>query len=170
MIEDKYIKFITSISDVDIYEYSARFLRYFYCPMAYYETLLSRKIRETLDFVRGDYRVFYIARGDKMVGCCTIVKGGGRYRFCSKEDRVFCNLFIREDERKKGYSSLLVSFLTEYLQAKNLCAFIRHNNTASIKCFLKLGYVKVADASYNRFHVVSVNPKGHLGIYSLHKG
>ena len=165
MIVDKQLIFLKTVEGLDYYEFKPRFLRYYYTPMAYYEGLFSRIIRESFDYIRGGYRVFYFGEKDKLIGYVTIVKGGGRYRFCTSCDSVFCNLFILDAYRGKGYSSKLISLLSQQIDRK-LYAFIRHDNYASIRCFERLGYTKVFNAEYKLFHFVVLNAKGHLGVYT----
>lgn len=81
---------------------------------------------------------------------------------------MLCNIYIKEGERGKGYSNILVAFLSIYSK-RTAYAFIRHNNTASIRCFCKSGFVKISNAEYTCLHVVKNNRNGHLGIYVKQK-
>ncbi len=110
MITDKRLQYIKSTGDVDFYKFRPTLFRYFYKPMAYYERLFSRTVRETLDFLRGGYYLVYLAIDDHLVGYGTVVRGGGRYRFCTSKQRILCNIFIKEEERGKGYSNILVEY------------------------------------------------------------
>ena len=77
MITDSRLKYCVSFSGLDFYEYEVRLGRYFFIPMAYYEKLWTRKVRETMDYIRGNYHVYYIAKGNELIGYGTIVRGGG---------------------------------------------------------------------------------------------
>ena len=55
MMQDKRMKYIQSVDGLDFYEYKARLFSYFYQTMAGYETLVTRQLRETIDYVRGNY-------------------------------------------------------------------------------------------------------------------
>lgn len=53
MITGKRLQYLESIGDFDFYKFRPTLFHYFFTPMAYYERLFSRTVRETFDFVRG---------------------------------------------------------------------------------------------------------------------
>lgn len=168
MIKNKHLAYCTTLSGVDFYEYKVKLFSYFYTPMAYYENLFSRKIRETIDFLRGNYHVYYIAKDNNLIGYGTVVKGGGRYRFSSAKDIILCNFGIQPQYRGRGYSSILYQGLLEKMDLKyeKAFAFITHDNTPSIKSAQKNGFVKTANASRKGIvNFIVVDPNGYLGIY-----
>ena len=48
-----HFELINHLDDYKFYLYRLRFLKYFYTPLAQYERLKSRQIRETIDYLRG---------------------------------------------------------------------------------------------------------------------
>lgn len=168
MICDKNLKHATTVDQVDFYEYKVRLFSYFYTPMAHYEKLLSRTLRETLDYVRGNYKVVYMGIGDKLIGYGVITRGGGRNRFCTKQDLVLCSLFIRPEHRGHGYANTLVKVLSTGMGIKHqrVYEYIRHDNIPSIMVAQANGFLKISNASYRGLmkNVVKTQD-GHLGIY-----
>lgn len=151
------------------YEYKASLLRYFYTPMAPYERLFSRKIRETLDFIKGGYKVLYIFDNKIPIAYCTIVKGGGRYKFSTKQDIIICNVWVRPESRGKGIAKELYKYLLNNMNLKyqRAYAFIPNDNLPSIKTVLKIGFQKISDADrVGILKIIKKQNNGHLGIYS----
>ncbi len=174
MIEDKNLTYLGTFDGIDFYRYRTRLFRYFYCPMAYYEKLFSRMVRETIDFVRGGYHVIYIAQNDRLVGYGIVTKGGGRNRFCTADDIVLNSLWVMPKARGNGFANLLYRVLTSELGVSydKAYAYIRPDNQASIKAALRSGFVKVANASRKGIlRSVVIDPNGRLGIYEkVHPG
>lgn len=168
MNNDKKLVFLKQIEGIDFYRYKATLFNYFYKPMAYYEKLFTRKVRETLDYIRGGYTVIYIARENKIIGYGIITRGGGRNKFCTKQDVVFNSLYIEPEERGKGYGNLMVgAFLNELgIKYNKAYEYIRNDNVASVKAAERNGFVKVSAAKREGFlqNIVSCDD-GVLGIY-----
>lgn len=168
MIRDKKLKYLKQIEGIDFYEYKTKLFDYFYVPMAYYEKLFSRKIRETLDYIRGGYRVIYMARYDKIVGYGIVTKGGGRNKFATNKDVVFNSLYISPDERGKGLGNVLVgAFLRELgIKYDKAYEYIRNDNIPSVKAAEKNGFVKVSCAKRQGvLQNIVASDEGVLGIY-----
>lgn len=145
---------------------------FFYPPMAYYENLFSRTIRETWDYFKGNYQVIYIAKNNTLLGYGTIVRGGGRYRFCTSNDVILCNLWIQPEHRGKGLGYILVQGLLKCIDFsyENVYEFIQHDNVASINVALKNGFVKVFNAQCKGiFRNIIHDDNGSMGIYKLSK-
>ena len=168
MINDNKLIFLKQIDGIDFYRYKASLFKYFYKPIAYYEKLFTRSIRETIDYVRGKYRVIYMAKEDEIIGYGIVTRGGGRYKFCTRKDVVFNSLYIVPKERGNGYGKLLVgAFLKELgIQYDKAYEHIRDNNIASIKVAEQCGFVKVSSAKRVGLlqNIVSCD-EGILGIY-----
>ena len=168
MIQDKKLKYLKTVDGIDFYEYRVRLFSYFYSTMAGYEKLMTRMLRETIDYLRGDYKVVYMGIDDSLVGYGVITRGGGRNRFCTKQDIVLCSLFVRSEMRGKGYAKTLVKVLSTGLGIKHraVYAYIRHDNAPSIKANVGNGFVKVGNAT-TRGILKSIVPaeNGRLGIY-----
>ena len=159
---------MSDINGLQYYEYKASLLKYFYTPMAPYESLFSRKIRETLDFIKGKYKVLYIFEKDSPIAYCTIVRGGGRYKFSTKNDIVVCNVWVRPENRGKGIAAELYKFLLNNMGIQYSCAyaFIPNDNLPSIKTALNVGFKKTADADrVGLMKNIKVINNGHLGIW-----
>lgn len=173
MIKDKKLEYITSVDELDFYRYKARLFNYFYTPMAYYEKLFSRMVRETIDFVRGNYNVVYMAKGEELVGYGVVTRGGGRNKFCTKNDIVLCSLWVQPEFRGNGYGNKLVYVLSSKLGItyENAYEYIPNNNTPSIKVAERNGFVKVGNAHRKSkgLKSISMDEKGHLGIYIKNK-
>ncbi len=168
MINDRRLVYLKQIEGIDFYKYKASLFNYFYTPMAYYENLFSRKIRETLDYVRGGYNVIYMARENKIVGYGIITKGGGRNKFATARDVVFNSLYIDPDERGKGLGNILVgAFLHDIgIKYESAYEYIRNDNIPSIKAAEKNGFVKVSNAKRQGFlQNIVRSDNGVLGIY-----
>lgn len=168
MIKDKRLEYICSIDGCEYYKFKASLFNYFYKKMAPYEGLFSRKIRETIDYNRGGYCAVYQCVNNAITGYVTIVAGGGRNTFCTKDDIVLCNVWIDPGCRGQGLSNKLIAAVTHNcnLNYKKSYAFIRHNNSASIRCFENNGYKKIANATTKGiFHKVILSKDGRLGIY-----
>lgn len=168
MVDNKKLELIFQDGELDYYRFLANPFRYFYTPMAPYESLLSRMVRESLDYIRGGYTPIYQFEGDRPVGYATIVKGGGKYKFCSPDDIVICNVWVDELHRGKGLSRKLISAIISNcgLTYKNAYAFIRHNNPASIKCFEKNDFRKIGNCTkIGLLHKYVECAEGSLGIY-----
>lgn len=135
MIKNSNLKYLTSCNDLDFYEFKTSLFNYFAINMAYYEKLFSRRIRETMDYIKGGYHVVYIARKDILLGYGIVVKGGGRYKFCTKRDNVICSLWVQPEFRGKGYLNTLLTVLSDkkIFPCNNFYEYIAHNNIASIK-------------------------------------
>ncbi len=173
MIYDKALIYLGTENGIDCYKFKARPLKYFYTPMAYYENLKSRTVRETIDYFRGGYNVIYLAVDDKLIGYGTITRGGGRNKFCTKDDAVICNLWIQPDERGKGYGKKLDIILTRYAESHfkgKTYMYIHNENLPSKKAAEYAGFVKVANATRRGRFVNIVNcEKGNLEIYCKSK-
>lgn len=169
MIDDRKLSHIGSVGDIDIYEFKARLFRYSYLYMAEYEKNLSHKIRITLSYLRGGYRIFYLARNKTIVASGTIEKGGGRYKFCSNEDLILCSLWVAENSRGKGIGRLLVKSLIKI--AENDCKgdiyeYIHPNNIASITLALDNGFIKKGSAkTIGLFKKMVETDNGTMDIY-----
>lgn len=135
LIKNSNLKYLTSCDDLDFYEFKTSLFNYFAINMAYYEKLFSRRIRETMDYIKGGYHVVYIARKDILLGYGIVVKGGGRYKFCTKLDNVICSLWVQPEFRGKGYLNTLLTVLSDkkIFPCNNFYEYIAHNNIASIK-------------------------------------
>lgn len=168
MMQDKRMKYIQSVDGLDFYEYKARLFSYFYQTMAGYETLVTRQLRETIDYVRGNYKVIYMGVGNILVGYGVITRGGGRNRFSTTRDIVLCSLYVKPECRGKGYGNTLVKVLSTGLGLNhcNVYEYIRHDNFPSIKVALTNGFVKSGNATYKGW-LKSIVPSddGTLGIY-----
>lgn len=168
MIKNSNLKYLTSCNDLDFYEFKTSLFNYFAINMAYYEKLFSRRIRETMDYIKGGYHVVYIARKDILLGYGIVVKGGGRYKFCTKRDNVICSLWVQPEFRGKGYLNTLLTVLSDkkIFPCNNFYEYIAHSNIASIKGAEKNNFRKISNAEYvGIFHNVKTNSDGHLGIY-----
>lgn len=135
MIKNSNLEYLTSCNDLDFYEFKTSLFNYFAINMAYYEKLFSRRIRETMDYIKGGYHVVYIARKDILLGYGIVVKGGGRYKFCTKRDNVICSLWVQPEFRGKGYLNTLLTVLSDkkIFPCNSFYEYIAHNNIASIK-------------------------------------
>ena len=172
MMQDPKLSYLESADSLDFYRYHCRFLRYFYTPMAYYEKLLTRQIRETIDYVRGNYSVIYMFRGDTPVGYGVITRGGARNRFCTKEDAVLCSIWIQPEERGKGYSKPLIRTLAKYAaqNARDIYEYINFKNIPSIRAAEACG-LRLAGQAVHGGLLQTVVPveKGTHGIYRLER-
>ena len=136
--------------------------------MAGDEKLLSRQLRETLDYIRGNYKVVYMAVADSLIGFGVITRGGGRNIFCSSRDIVLRSLFVRPDARGKGYGRMLVQVLATGcgLKHEKVYAYIRPDNDASIKTALANGFAKVGTATYKGLlKRIVLSKNGSVDIY-----
>ncbi len=168
MIDNKELTYLTTVDGIDFYRYRTRLFHYFYTPMAYYEKLFTRCIRETLDYLRGGYAVIYMAEGDTLLGYGVVTRGGGRSRFCTPRDIVLGSLWVQPEARGRGLANTLIRGLSECCGFVYEAAYeyIRHDNLPSVKAAERNGFVKVANASHRGLlRSVVQDPKGHLGIY-----
>ena len=169
MIEDKRLIHLRKLSNVDFYMYKASLGNYFYMPMNPYEKRLTCKIHRTIDYIRGGYKIIYIAREEKLLGYGLILKGGGLNTFSKTKDVVFTSLYISPDERKNGYGNLLIEFLcseSEKAKCNKIYECIRSDNVPSIKAAERNGFVKISNA--NRTGLLKrfvIDSKGNYGIY-----
>ena len=58
MITDKRLQYLETVEECDFYKFTPSLFHYFYTPMAYYERLFSRTVRETLDYAHSWGGVF----------------------------------------------------------------------------------------------------------------
>lgn len=168
MLNDKRLIYLATVDGIDFYRYRSSLFRYFYTPMAYYEKLFTRCIRETLDYLRGGHNVVYMARGDKLVGYGVVTRGGGRNRFCTGRDIVLGSLWVQPEARGQGLGNTLIRGLTDHcgFVYENAYEYIRHDNLPSVKAAEHNGFVKVANATHRGLlRSVFVAEDGHLGIY-----
>ena len=93
----------------------------------------------------GSLRVYYLAVNDEIVAYSVVSKGGGRYYFAGKNDIVVGPYFVLEEHRGKHYSEILVKEILqlESLQWRDAYDWIRYDNTPSIRCAERVGFVKV---------------------------
>lgn len=167
MINDKKLKYLTSIDGVDYYQYKSRLFHYYYIPMAEYEQLLSHKIRQTINFISGS-SVIYIAKNNKLLGYGVVSRGGGRMKFSTKKDIVLGPLWIQPDVRGEGVGSKLIRALTSELGYKYEKAYeyISDSNLPSINAAKRNGFIKIGNAKqYGLLHSVVYDPNGSIGIY-----
>lgn len=173
MIEDAKLEYLRTIDGIDFYRFRARLFKYFFTPMAPYEGLFSRMVRETLDYVRGGYEVVYIGKDQRLLGYIIVTRGGGRNKFCTKEDIVLCSAWVQPEERGKGYANVLYGGALECYPHpyRDVYCYIRHNNPASVKTALKVGFQMVGNASHSGLlRSVDRDENGNLGIYRRSSG
>lgn len=169
MIRDKKLIHLVQVDGVDFYRYKAKLFNYFYTPMAYYEKLFSRTIRETLDYIRGKYNVIYLAKDDVLVGYGIVTRGGGRNKFATKYDVVFNSLYIVPEERGNGLGNLMINVFLHKLNIEYDTAYeyIRHDNIPSVKVAENNGFIKVSNAVRSgKLQNIIVSENGPIGIYA----
>lgn len=168
MITDKSLRFLKTQDGIDFYRFHARLFHYFYIPMAEYEGLRSRMIRETIDLLRGRYRVIYMAMGDQIIGYGIITRGGGRNRFCTRRDAVLCSLYVDPSQRGKGCGRTLVRVLSQLagVWAKGLYEYVKPDNLPSVRAAEANGFRKIGTAAFfGRLKLIKPDPQGPLHIY-----
>lgn len=168
MLHDKRMQYLKTVDGVDFYCHRVSLFHYFYTPMAPYERLFTRMIRETLDYCRGGYAVVYMARGNTLLGYGVVTRGGGRNRFCTRRDIVLGSLWVQPAARGQGLANILIHGLSEELgfSYQSAYEYIRHDNVPSILAAERNGFVKVANARHvGLLRSVVEAEDGHLGIY-----
>ncbi len=162
------LQYLGSLNGYDCYLYKASLFDYFYTTISPHENKLPRKIRETLDYIRGGYKVLYLFEEEKPVAYLTLVKGGGRYSFSKKTDMILCNVWVDVSSRGKGIASLIYKAATTLidLHCDYIYAFIRDSNIPSIKAAMKNGFKKNANLMLTKTKKYKIVAEGKLGLYA----
>lgn len=172
MVQDSKLSYLESAEGLDFYRFRCRLFRYFYLPMAYYEKLPTRMLRETIDYVRGNYAVIYAFRDQTPVGYGVVTRGGARNRFCTKADAVLCSIWVQPDERGKGYSKPLIRVLAKFASAsaRDVYEYINLNNIPSIRAAEAAG-LRLSGKARHRGLLQSIvsDENGTHGIYRLRR-
>lgn len=172
----KHLRYLYTENGIAFYEFNPSFLHFYHHFMAPYERRLKHLVRDTWDYFRSfnirnekRYCAIYLYIGKKAVAYGFILKGGGRYQFCSDKAVVFGIIWVNPEERGNGYAALLLKAMLGHsiCENKEIYAYIRHNNLASIKSFLNVGFQYIGEADNQGFlhKIVPVRSDGFFGIY-----
>ena len=134
---------------------------------------IIRRLRFCYEFIKGKYKVYYLADGDILVAYCVVTPGGRRLTVSKKNDIVLGPYFVAPEHRGKGYSEILVKMTLENCtyDYKNAFDWIHIDNYASIKTTEACGFVQEG----HRLNVVGkmrklvLNDNGNNIIYKYTK-
>jgi len=102
-----------------------------------------RRFRFLYEWLKGGYRVYYLADDDTIVGHCVVSPGGRRLSVSTKNDIVLGPYFVSPEYRGKGYAKVLVRMTLQNCTYDYKYAFdwIHIDNYASIKTSEACGFV-----------------------------
>ncbi len=127
--------------NIELYEYVPTLL----CPVYYdFEPMtFVRRIRYLFDYLqKGHYRIYYLKVVDDLIGYCVIAPGGRRLKCSTSDDIIVGPYFIKKDERRKGYSKILINATLENCSYNYKRAFdwILKSNIPSIRTTEACGF------------------------------
>ena len=117
----------------------------------YQEMYLKKTVRFILSMIRGSV-IIYMKKDDEIVGYCLLEPGEGRYPDISGNDVVISPYVIKEDQRGKGYGTVLLSAVKDIIHnEKKIYAMVKKDNIPSVRAMEKAGYSKIAFADIHGF-------------------
>lgn len=145
------MKFLKTIDTFDYYKFQPSPFRLFY--KNYEPMYFKKRIRFLLEYIYG-YSIIYMEKNDEILGYSVVANWNSRYSsFADKKDIVIGPYFIKDEHRGKGYSEIMVKNVLENMGLKYLNAYmwIRFNNTPSLKCSQRVGFVKLSNAKISGY-------------------
>ena len=147
--------FIKKEGAFSLYEYKPTFI----IPLLVsFEPLkMIRRFRFWREILSGGYKVYYLAKDDRLVGYCVVAPGGRRLTISKKHDVVLGPYFVAPEHRGKGYAKVLVRMTLDNCTYNYNLAFdwIHKDNYASIKTSEACGFVQEG----HRLNVVGIMRK-----------
>ena len=162
----KYLRLIVSKDDLLIYEYTPSLFRLVLVPMEPLNKV--RKFRFLLEYIRGGYKIYYLAKDGIVVGYCVITPGGRRLKCSTTKDAVIGPYFITQEYRGQGLSKILISQLVEYSIGKYeaLYDWVYKNNLPSIHCMEACGFEVIGKLNVvGVFRRLIINTQGLYFVY-----
>lgn len=162
----KLLKPILSEGICSIYEYTPSVLKPLAVPLEHLS--LVRRIRFLLEYLRGGYKVYYLAIDGGVVGYCVITPGGRRLKRTTGHDIVIGPYFICPEYRGKGYGKIIVEFSLKHCSYTYDKAYdwIHESNIPSIKCMESCGFKHVGNLDVvGRLRKLMYNSNGAYRVY-----
>ena len=147
-LNHKHLRFLGKYDNIDFYEYTPTLFSPYYTDYPeqdhpHYEKRLVHKIRMMTEYLRGGYRVYYMADNGEIVGHLVVANGARRLKVSKKDDIVIGPIFISPSKRGKGLGTIGIHTVLNELKLDYNYAyeFIADDNIASIRTVEKNGYV-----------------------------
>lgn len=148
-MNDKHMKFLKSVGDIDYYEFKPSFGKWYYKNYPEYERMtIPHFIRMTIEYIEGGYRIYYLVKNNSVMGYILVTNGGGRLKCSSARDIVLGPIWISTQLRGRGIGTEGISVVLHKLGIKynNAYEYIKCSNIASIRSVEKNGYVNIGRA------------------------
>ena len=125
-----------------MYEYRPTVFRPLLVPFE--PLMMIRRLRFLKEMLSGEYREYYLADGDMLVGYCVVAPGGRRLTISTKYDVVLGPYFVAPEHRGNGYAKVLVRMALQNCSYnyRNAYDWIHKENYASIKTTEACGFVQ----------------------------
>lgn len=162
----KKIGHVADMNDLSLYEFMPSLFQQLAVPLE--NISLVRKTRLFLEYLRGGYKVYYLVKGDLILGYCVVTPGGRRLKRTTKRDVVIGPYYICPEYRGKGYSKILVELSLKHCSYiyDNAYDWIHESNIPSIKCMESCGFNHVENLDVvGRLRKLVYNSNGAYRVY-----
>ncbi len=162
----KSLKHVVDKEGLSVYEFKP-------CPfqllaIPFEKLRFVRRVRLLLEYLRGRYKVYYLAIEGRVVGYCVITPGGRRLKCSNKNDAVIGPYYICRENRGQGLSKKMIAMVLGICkeQFESVYAWVDKTNTPSIRCLEACGFMPVGRLDVvGLFRRLLINPNGTDIIY-----
>lgn len=170
MINDKKLKYLMSEDGMDYYSYVPKFGKWMY--KNYDHMRFQRWVRYLLEYIsEGRYVVYYMAKGDCILGYCFSAAGGRRLKCSNKNDIVLGPYYVLPEHRGNGYSKMLIRTVAEKLHTNYEFAYdyISRDNISSLRATEACGFDKYKELNIvGFFRKLNIVNNGEYIVYRKH--
>lgn len=164
------LKLLVDKEELSIYEFEPCLFQLLAIP---FEKLrLVRKVRLLLEYLRGGYKVYYLAKEGRVAGYCVVTSGGRRLKCSTKNDAVIGPYYISPESRGQGLSKKMIAMVLGICkeQFESVYAWVEKSNTPSIRCLEACGFMPVGKLDVaGLFRSLIINPNGADIIFKKEK-
>ena len=147
MINNPKLNYIKTVDNLDYYLFKPTLGHWFFEDWKGYledkEKHSNRqKIRMLIEWIWGGYRIYYVSKGDSIIGYVLVAHGGRRITCSQKTDIVIGPYYTLIEKRGQGLMPRMLNTILHSLSIpyKNAYCYIKKDNISSIRAASKCGF------------------------------